>query len=176
MGLTLVAPRPEHLPHWLAWRSEPVAQSLMPLGPQTLEALERRLSTSSSDVNDLHATELRWFLERDGDPVGTLSAQELRRDAGVVKIGFMLGQRFHRQGLGTQAVRLLLDRLLVDGPFVRVWLTTSEVNLAAQRLAQKLGMTEEARLRSHLVVHGRRRDQLAFGILKDEWLRRRQTP
>ena len=35
---------------------------------------------------------------------------------------------------------------------------------------EKLGMTLEGMLRAHTVVRGERRDEVRYGLLRDEWI------
>lgn len=42
-------------------------------------------------------------------------------------------------------------------------------NFRSSRVLEKIGMTQEGRLRENLIIHGEYRDSLMFSILKHEW-------
>jgi ribosomal-protein-alanine N-acetyltransferase len=168
-AVQLVPALPEHVDVWMAWRAGPTARRLLPLEEDTRESLLKRLREASSDVTDPRATSFRWMVEADGQLVGTVSARELSRFHGRVEIGYMLAEEHIGRGIGTRAVRLLIERLFSIPSLHRIWLTTTVDNLASQALARKLGFTLEGVLRGQCLVQGRRRDQQLWGLLRPEW-------
>ncbi len=54
----------------------------------------------------------------------------------------------------------------------RVFCGTAATNIGMQKLAAKLGMTEEGRRRKHLYLNGAWEDQVDFGLLRDEFIRK----
>lgn len=172
--IRLLPALPEHVDAWMALRDEPISRSLLPLEPCTRESLLERLQHTTSDLADPNATSFRWMVELDGRIVGTVAARELSRFHGRVEIGYMLSGAYHRKGIGTRAVTIVLDRLFDAWPFLhRVWLTTSADNVASQALAGKLGFSLEGVMREHFLINGQRKDQEIWGLLRSEWERRR---
>jgi RimJ/RimL family protein N-acetyltransferase len=79
------------------------------------------------------------------------------------------------QGMGTRALRLMLQWGFAEWGWERLTWHCDTRNLASSRVAQKNGLTLEGTLRSDaLNVEGQRRDTYVFAILRDEWLRRDQ--
>lgn len=74
------------------------------------------------------------------------------------------------RGVGTEAGRLLLRHGFRELGLQRIGCGTSEDNLGMQKLARKLGMSEEGRRRKALYKNGRFVDVLEFGVLRDEFL------
>lgn len=172
--IRLVPALPEHVDAWMAMRDEPISRSLLPLEPSTRESLLERLRHETSDLSDPNATSFRWMVELDGRIIGTVSARELSRFHGRVEIGYMLSGPYHRKGLGTRAVSIVLERFFDAWPFLhRVWLTTSAENVASQGLARKLGFSLEGVMREHFLINGKRKDQQIWGLLRSEWEGRR---
>lgn len=171
----LVPALPEHLDVWIAMRNGPTSRRLLPLDDDNREALRKRLSEASSDVTDPRAKSFRWMVEANGQIAGTVSARELSRFHGRIEIGYMLAEEFIGHGIGTRAVTMLLERLFIIPELQRIWLTTTEANLASQALARKLGFVKEGLLRGHCMVQGRRTDQQVWGLLRPEWEVRRRA-
>lgn len=160
---------PEHLDAWIAMRNGPTSRRLLPLDDNSRESLLKRLRESSSDVKDPLAKHFRWIVEVEGRTAGTVSARELSRFHGRVEVGYMLAEDFIGRGIGTRAVRMMLERLFTIPELQRIWLTTTPENLASQAVARKLGFVQEGLLRGHCIVQGQRRDQQIWGLLRPEW-------
>jgi RimJ/RimL family protein N-acetyltransferase/predicted enzyme related to lactoylglutathione lyase len=151
------------------WRQEPGARHNMPIRQVSAEDLAVRLSRSGSDLTDRTRDEYRWFIERDGEPVGTVALKNVSRVNGHAEIGYHVAEAHQRRGIGTFAVSACLDLAFADVDFHRVFATISAHNLASQSLAHKLGFRREACLREHHRIEGRFVDQLVFAVLRDEW-------
>jgi len=73
------------------------------------------------------------------------------------------------RGLCTRAGRLML-RLGFGAPGLRrIWLVCDVANRGSGRVARKLGMTREGRLRDYMIAGGRPRDHYLYAILRREW-------
>jgi ribosomal-protein-alanine N-acetyltransferase len=85
------------------------------------------------------------------------------------QVGFALRPDHWGQGLGTEAVRALLELAFGRLGLHRVWGARSPANEASARLMAGLGMAEEGRIRHHVFVRGAWRDSVVHSILEDEW-------
>ena len=74
------------------------------------------------------------------------------------------------QGLGTQALGLLLRFAFAELNLFRVTIVIPEYNLAALALVRKFGFLEEVRRRNALLCDERVWDLLVFGLLNSEWM------
>ncbi len=114
-----------------------------------------------------------WFqygIERrsDGLLVGDLGVH-LHRNGQQADIGFTLAVEHQGHGYGTEAVRRILDHLLVERRLHKVSADCDARNLASARLLTRCGFQLEGRLRSHTWIKGEWTDDLWFGVLADEW-------
>jgi RimJ/RimL family protein N-acetyltransferase len=73
------------------------------------------------------------------------------------------------QGLGTDAVRLVLRYAFKELALNRVELTTDEENARAIRCYDKCGFVREGLLRQHRLVDGRFGNTVVMSVLADEW-------
>lgn len=65
-------------------------------------------------------------------------------DTGTVEIGYGLAAPYRGRGLGTEAVRALLDWLATQPGIRTVVARTDTTNLASRRLLERLGFTVES--------------------------------
>jgi RimJ/RimL family protein N-acetyltransferase len=72
--------------------------------------------------------------------------------------------------IGTRALKLWLSHLFAMVELPHIGLTTWSGNLGMIRIAQKLGMTEEARIRKVRFWQNRSWDSVKDGVLREEWL------
>jgi RimJ/RimL family protein N-acetyltransferase len=77
------------------------------------------------------------------------------------------------RGHGTKATRTMLAHAFDDLNLHRVYLTVLAENTRAVRLYERVGFTEEGRLREAVFKEGRYHDVLAMAILELEYRRRK---
>lgn len=111
-----------------------------------------------------------WVIEVDGTVFGTVSYYY--EDAGKewLEVGIILHQsdRWNR-GVGTRVLKLWVDHLFNTLSTARVGLTTWSGNGRMVRVAEKVGMQLEGRMRRVRVVRGERYDSIRMGMLREEW-------
>jgi len=110
-----------------------------------------------------------WAMVKDGRVVGgiVLLVDFSNRSA---EIGYSVGREYWNQGLGTEAVRSVVQQAFSTyRELNRVWARTDPDNVASRRLLEKVGMVEEGVLRLSR-VHGEvAYDETHFSILQNEW-------
>lgn len=88
----------------------------------------------------------------------------------MADIGMWTTARAAGQGLGTRALRTMLDWGFSEWGWERLTWHCDTRNVASARVAQKNGMTLEGTLRSDAFdVNGERRDTHVFAMLREEW-------
>jgi RimJ/RimL family protein N-acetyltransferase len=87
---------------------------------------------------------------------------------GEADLGYVFRRDAWGRGFATQAARALIrygfDMLRLH----RIWATCDVENGASARVLAKAGMTQEGRLRGHLLRRGAWRDSLLFAILESD--------
>ena len=94
---------------------------------------------------------------------------------GYIRLGIGSGED-RGQGLGTQALGLLLRFAFAELDLFRVTIVIPEYNQAALALVRKFGFIEEVRRRNALLCDERVWDLLVFGLLRSEWMEKNETP
>ncbi|BFV59094.1 GNAT family protein [Kitasatospora sp. CMC57] len=112
----------------------------------------------------------------DGRYLGDLALMDLDRDNRSAALLIALLPTATGRGLGTEAVRLLLDHAFTAIGLHRVHLEVFDFNLRAQRVYQKAGFSLEGRLRQSHHWDGKWHDTLLMAALATEWRAATPTP
>lgn len=107
----------------------------------------------------------------DDHALGWVSAG-VKRQAGVVEIGYILSPEATGQGIAREAVAAVIDAIF-DGGYRRVFADTDPDNAPSRGLLERLGFREEGTLRGEWETHIGVRDSVIYGLLRDEWATRR---
>lgn len=87
-----------------------------------------------------------------------------------MEIGICLYESHNwNKGIGTRALKLWINHIFNTLPVVRVGLTTWSGNKRMIRVAEKLGMIMEERIRKVRYYNGNYYDSIRMGILREEW-------
>jgi RimJ/RimL family protein N-acetyltransferase len=134
------------------------------------ERLRERIARSGRFVDG----RLDLAIEADGQLVGDISARGPAEafPPGVVDVGISLLPEHRSRGLGTEAVRLMTDRLFREEQAERVQASTDVANAPMRRVLEKLGFVEEGVMRSFMPTGAVRADYVLYGVTRAEWLAR----
>ncbi len=127
--------------------------------------------------------EYEWWHDKRSDPDNILWAIDSPQGDLVGSVELRLTLRAERaemgiaihdktqwgKGLGTDAVRLVVDYAFEELNLNRVQLTTDEENVRAIRCYEKAGFVREGLLRQHRLAGGAFGNTVIMGILRDEW-------
>jgi RimJ/RimL family protein N-acetyltransferase len=86
------------------------------------------------------------------------------------EIGFTVATPYQRMGLGSEAVRAVLDRLFRVQGLHKVTGECDARNAPSAALMERLGFTREGHLRQQTYIKGEWTDDLIYGLLAEEWL------
>ncbi len=79
-------------------------------------------------------------------------------------------------GIGTEAFWLWTDFIFRKMDVRRVGISTWSGNIRMIKLAKKIGMMEEGRIRMARIVNGQYYDSVKMGVLREEWEELRSRP
>jgi RimJ/RimL family protein N-acetyltransferase len=109
-------------------------------------------------------------IETGGEHVGWVVVYYFDTDPHMTEVGIdIVEDRLWGRGLGTEALALWIDHLFRTRGLMRAGLCTWSGNRGMVRVAEKLGMKQEACTRNGCEVGGRFYDRLRYGILREEW-------
>ncbi len=113
-------------------------------------------------------TEPTWAIEIDGRMVGWVGLN-IEPEHAQAELGYAMRPDLRGQGLATEAVRAVVDRVFLDSPLGKVWARVDTPNAASIRVLEKLGLQREAVMRRCLERHGELIDLAVYVLLRTEW-------
>jgi RimJ/RimL family protein N-acetyltransferase len=101
--------------------------------------------------------------------IGDCGFRVLENEPHHAEIGIALAPEFQNRGYATEALRTLLQYLLVKLGKHRAFGSVDPSNLASIRLLQRIGMREEVRFEKSLWFKGEWVDEVIFAMLAADW-------
>lgn len=104
-------------------------------------------------------------------PLGEVNWYWKSEETNWLEIGIVIFDELNwSKGIGTRALTLWINQIFNEKPdLIRIGLSTWSGNFGMIRLAEKLGMTEEARYKNARTINGKYYDSVSYGIQKVEW-------
>jgi len=101
---------------------------------------------------------------------GTINLSQIfRKSFQNAYLGYYLFEKYARQGLMTEAVRLILKFAFRDLKLHRVEANVQPENTPSIAVLQRCGFTKEGFSRKYLKIGGKWRDHERFAIIKEDW-------
>jgi RimJ/RimL family protein N-acetyltransferase len=113
-----------------------------------------------------------FSIRRPSDPrrhLGNISVWPTTRGGTVGEIGYWVRSDETGAGICTEAAIRVLETAFLELRFHKVVLRVAVGNIASERVAQKLGATQEGVLRDELRIAGKWTDHTLWSILEDEY-------
>ncbi|WP_158375342.1 GNAT family N-acetyltransferase [Cellulosimicrobium cellulans] len=92
----------------------------------------------------------------------TVTSREHRR----AELGYVLARSHWARGYASEAAGAVLRFGLDNLGLGRVEATCRPANVASQNVLRKIGMAQEGRMRSHVVIRGQSEDSLLFAAIR----------
>jgi RimJ/RimL family protein N-acetyltransferase len=156
----------------LAYRSVPEVCRFVPFEPMTREVIEGRLAgmwANTELTDEGQALTLGVELAATGELVGDVVLFWHSREHGGGEIGYMLDPRFGGHGYATEAAHAVLRLGFDELGLHRIVARIEDRNEPSARVAERLGMRQEARLVHNEWFKGEWSTELDFAMLADEW-------
>jgi RimJ/RimL family protein N-acetyltransferase len=137
------------------------ARSPLPPAPLTRQAFEERLAARTEGS-------VSFVVDVGGEGVGAASLFDVDPLARHAEAGLNLRTDARGRGIGTEAIRQLVEFGFVRHNLRRIHLQAIASNVAALRAYEKAGFVVEGRQREHAWVRGRYEDVVRMGILRSD--------
>ena len=133
------------------------------------QKFEQRINEPKDDM-------LHFALDYEGSFVGVLQLAKIDHYEKIAAISIVIGPKELRgRGIGSSALRLLLDYAFTVQGLARVYAEVYGFNTRSQRLMEHAGFQREGILRQHALQNGVRQDMYIYGILRPEFYERYAT-
>lgn len=110
------------------------------------------------------------IIKADGKVIGYVGAYWVDKNTNWLETGIVIyNKEFWNGGYGSEAYELWINFLFSSTDLHRVGMSTWSGNIRMMKVAEKIGMIEEARIRRAREVDGKYFDAIKMGILRDEW-------
>lgn len=106
-----------------------------------------------------------------GELIGNVGLRMNSAESHEADIGYELDPDFWGQGYATEAASAILKFGFETLNLHRIWAGCVADNAASARILERIGMTQEGRLRDHHFYKDRYWDTLMYAILRSEWRR-----
>ncbi len=136
-------------------------------GPMRQAAVERLFRD-----RELSSVDESFAIHREGveEPVGVIGLMNVSEVNASADLSIIVGSSEDRdQGVGTEAIRLLLGYAFEKLGLNRVGLSVFEFNEPAISTYEKIGFAHEGRLRKAIRRHDTFHDAILMSVLADEW-------
>ena len=134
--------------------------------PLTRDKFDARLARA--DADDGSEKTVAFVVDVDGTAVGSASLSDFDPFVHHAEAGIALLPEARGRGIGTAAIRQLVEFGFVRCNLRRIHLQAIASNAAALRAYEKAGFVVEGRLREHAWVRGVYEDIVLMGILRSE--------
>lgn len=84
-------------------------------------------------------------------------------------IGYWLGENFQGRGIMTRVCKVLTDYALYDLKLNKVDIHAAEENLKSRKIPERLGFTQEGKIRQNEWLYDHFVDHIVYGMLANEW-------
>jgi ribosomal-protein-serine acetyltransferase len=149
----------DHLRPWMPWAD------------QDRDATRQFIEAARIDAEAERG--LQFVILADGRISGACGFHALDWRNRSVSIGYWLAAAAQRRGLITRGVTAMLDHAFGAWSMHRLELRAAPANTRSRAAAERLGFTEEGRLREAELVGGRHHDLIVYSMLASEWRRNR---
>ncbi|GGM33757.1 ribosomal-protein-serine acetyltransferase [Paraliobacillus quinghaiensis] len=107
-----------------------------------------------------------------GQIVGIAGYNEFDWTNKIAYIGYWMGEGYQGKGIMTNAVRFLTRYAIDELELNRVDIRAAVQNKKSRAIAERLGFTEEGRLRQAEYLYDRYVDHVIYGMLATDWKER----
>lgn len=154
----------EHLGRWLPWVESTRAAD------DTRRFLEQVAAHRGQGRTAAYSLRVRGAL------AGLIGLHDIDEANAAAQIGYWLAERFEGQGWMTRAVEAVLAMAFSGLGLDRIEIRCAAGNLRSQAIPKRLGFTYEGTLRAAQRLRSGRVDIRVYGLLRQEWERRRSIP
>lgn len=118
---------------------------------------------------DQSSTDVVFVMETlDGDYLGNIGLHRIDKHNQNTELGIVIGNKeYWGQGLGSEAVRLIVHYAFNALNMHRVYLHVLADNIRAIECYKKCGFVQEGRLRQHQFKKGTMQDLVVMGVLRN---------
>lgn len=133
--------------------------------PYTKKHAEDWIARLEKERTEFHYTRrIDFAIDVGGEVVGSIAFINI--DGHKAQLSYWLGEAFHKKGIMTEALRLIVKFGFSTCGLVRIWGYTWETNPISQRVLEKVGFTREGVHRKEWLKNGVYHDSVMYAIVR----------
>lgn len=110
------------------------------------------------------------MIRAEGKVVGYVGAYWIDKNTNWLETGIVIYDKdYWNGGYGSEAYKLWIDFLFKSTGLHRLGMSTWSGNERMMKVAERIGMSLEARIRNARTVEGQYFDAIKMGMLREEW-------
>lgn len=162
----------DELYYWKYLEEEQAAKKWNgPYIPEIMKTKEQYRIELMNDNEILPNIPNSLIIEVQGKLIGYVSTYWVDQNTNWLETGIVIYKKdFWNGGYGFEAYKLWLDFLFEATELHRLGMSTWSGNIRMMKVAAKVGMREEARIRKARIVDGAFFDAIKMGMLREEWV------
>lgn len=142
--------------------------------PYTMAEARKWITTTSRLARADKAYDFGIEDRESGEIVGMIGLRNINRQDRNAEVGYWIGKSFQRRGYAGEAMLLILKFAFRELRLVRVYAVVHQRNVASVKLLDRIGFVREGVWRKASFMNRRWYDVYAYGILKEEYIRRKK--
>lgn len=141
-----------------------------PYIPKTERTKDEFVKLNEADEGIMPGVPSELVIRANGKFIGSVGAYWVDENTNWLETGIVIYDKaYWNGGYGTEAYKMWIDFLFEKTGLHRLGMSTWSGNVRMIKVAEKLGMKEEARIRQARIVDGEYFDAIKMGILRTEW-------
>ena len=134
--------------------------------PYAKEHAQEYLDTVAQFDREQHPT---WAVCIGEQVIGSVNIRFVA-DHRIAEVGYGVSRSHWGRGITTEAMRAVINAAFEAYPLLqRIRARADSENVGSRRVMEKLGMTFEGEMRLDRFVLGELRDEVVYGLLREEW-------
>jgi RimJ/RimL family protein N-acetyltransferase len=150
----------------MAWGADERFSRFLPLPRPYLGEHAREFVQSRADADWRVAP--AFAITLGGRLIGDINAR-VEHAHGRAEIGYGIAPGNWGRGYTAEAARCFVGWLFESYPIAKVYARADAENRGSWRVMEKAGMVREAYHKSHRILRGERRDEVAYGVTRADW-------
>jgi ribosomal-protein-serine acetyltransferase len=110
-----------------------------------------------------------------GRIAGTIGFNEINKLHKIGVMGYWLGKEFQGNGIMTKACKAFIEYGFNELALNRIEIRVAEENKKSRAIPERLGFTEEGKIRQAEWLYDHYVDHIIYGLLADEWTKNIHT-
>lgn len=149
----------EYLKKWLGWLDN-------------IKEVNDTVGTIKSRLGEIEETggyPKSVLILYEGKIAGTIGFNQLNKTSRIGVIGYWLGEKFQGKGIMTKAFKAFINYGFKELRLNRIEVRVAVENKKSRALPERLGFTEEGRVRQAEWLYDHYVDHIIYGLLAEEW-------